>query len=264
MQIRISLVHYLNAAPLGWAFLRGGMRREFAVIPASPANCAEQLSRGDVDIGLIPSIEFQRIPNLQIIPGISIASLRRVRSLLLIKPKGMQTVRSVALDSNSRTTVALAKILLREKMGMHPEFVSCPPDPASMLARCDAALLIGDPALQVNPQDYDTTDLVESWVQWQQKPFVCAFWACRKGLQLPGNLQDVFMEARGWGLRHFSEIAAEYARSLNLPAAFLEHYLAHNIDFSLGPEHLDGLGRFYRLAKRLELIPELRPLEFVS
>jgi chorismate dehydratase len=147
MKLRISLVHYLNSAPLGWAFLHGPFRDQFEVLPASPAVCADQLASGEVDIGLIPSIEYQRIPDLHIIPGISIASLGEVRSILLIKPKGQDSIRSVALDTSSRTSVALAKILLQVKMELRPEYVPHPPDPAAMLGRCDAALVIGDPAL---------------------------------------------------------------------------------------------------------------------
>jgi len=123
MKIRISLVSYLNAAPLGWAFLHGPFRDRFNVIPSVPAACADQLASGEADIGLIPSIEYQLIPELRIIPGISIASFGEIRSLLLIKPKERQKMDSVALDSTSRTTVALAKLLLQVKLGIHPEYV---------------------------------------------------------------------------------------------------------------------------------------------
>jgi chorismate dehydratase len=213
---------------------------------------------------LIPSIEYQRIPSLQIVPGISIASLKKVRSLLLIKPKGKEHIRSVALDDSSRTTVALTKILLQETMGIHPEFLSCPPDINRMLAQCDAALLIGDAALQVALEDYDTTDLVEAWVRWQNKPFVCAFWACRKDSAISLDLASIFLEARDWGLKHTPEIAAAYAAMLNLPAPFLENYLTQNIDYSLSPVHIEGLREFYNQANRIGLIPELKPLEFLS
>jgi chorismate dehydratase len=263
MKIRISLVHYLNAAPLGWAFLHGPYKGCFDVVPASPANCADQLSQGQADIGLIPSIEYQRISNLRIVPGLSIASLKKVRSLLLIKPKGKEQIRSVALDDSSRTTIALTKILLWETMDIHPEFLSCPPDIEQMLARCDAALLIGDAALQVALEDYDTIDLVEAWVQWQHKPFVCAFWAGRKDPAISADLASIFMEAREWGLNHIPEIAAAYARRLNLPAPFLENYLTQNIDYALSPAYIEGLSEFYRQANRLGLIPELKPLEFL-
>jgi chorismate dehydratase len=262
MKIRISLVHYLNAAPLGWAFLHGPFRENFEVLPSSPAKCADQLSIGEADIGVIPSIEYQRIPDLKIIPEISIASLCKVRSILLIKPRGKRAIHSVALDTSSRTSVTLAKILLQSKMGIHPEYVSCPPDLDRMLERCDAALLIGDPALKVNLADFDATDLAEEWVQWQQKPFVCALWACRKDAALPADLNGIFLEAKNWGLKHRREIALAYATSLNLPASFLESYLRHNIDYDLAPTHIEGLQKFYLLAKQENLISEVRPLQF--
>jgi chorismate dehydratase len=264
MKIRISLVHYLNSAPLGWAFLHGPFRGEFEVIPSSPAKCADQLYGGEVDIGLIPSIEYQRIPNLQIIPDISISSLGDVRSILLIKPKGKRTINSVALDTSSRTSVALTKILLQAKMGIRPEFVSCPPDLDSMLERCDAALLIGDAALKVLLEEYEAVDLAGEWVQWQRKPFVCAFWACRTDASLPADLSSLFLEAKGWGLERRQEIASAYAESLNLPSSFLESYLRYNIDYDMGPGHMEGLTRFHQLAKQEGLIHDFRPLHFFA
>jgi chorismate dehydratase len=264
MKIRISLVHYLNSAPLGWAFLHGPLHRIFEVVPSSPAKCADQLSSGQVDIGLIPSIEYQRIPNLRIIPDISISSLGQVRSILMIKPKKRQIIRSVALDTSSRTSVGLVQILLKLKMGIHPNFVPCPPDLELMLGRCDAALLIGDAALRVPVEDFDVADLAEEWVAWQRKPFVCAFWACRAECTTSTDLLSVFLEAKDWGLKRRHEIASVYAEALDLPASFLENYLHHNIDFDLGAEHIQGLQKFYQLANQENLISELRALNFIS
>ena len=263
MKIRISLVHFLNSAPLGWWFLHGPYKENFEVIPSAPSACADQLAKGEADIGLIPSVEYQRIPNLAIIPGISIASLEKVRSLLLIKPREKKEIRSVALDTSSRTTAALTRILLHETMGLQPEFVRHPPDIEKMLVRCDAALLIGDAALQVNPDDYDTIDLVEEWVRWQKKPFVCAVWACRKCVSFPPGLVRSFHAAKEWGLQRFPEISASYAKSLNLSIEFLEEYLTRNINFDLGQGHIEGLLEFYRLAEKHGLIENIRPLEFI-
>jgi len=263
-KIRISLVHFINSAPLGWAFLHGRFRDRFEVIPSSPAVCADQLRGGEVEIGLIPSIEYQRIPDLEILPGIAIASRAEVRSILLIKPKGIADVRSVALDTSSRTSVALARILLRRKMGIDPELVPHAPDAAAMLRRCDAALIIGDAALKVVPEDYDALDLAAEWVAWQQKPFVFAFWACRAAAELPDDLGAVFLEAKRLGLAARPEIAASFAGPLGLEGSFLENYLYRNIDFDLGPEHIGGLELFYRLAREQGLIPGLRPLRFAS
>jgi len=264
MAIRISLVHFLNSAPLGWGFLHGPYKEGFKVIPSAPSICADQLAKGEADIGLIPSIEYQRIPDLAIIPGISITSFEKVRSLLLIKPKWKKEIRSVAVDTSSRTTAALTRILLHETRGLRPEFVPHPPDHEKMLDRCDAALLIGDAALQVNPDDYDTVDLVEAWNRWQKKPFVCAVWACRKGVAFPPGLVETFQAAKEWGLQRLPEIVACYAKSLNLSIMFLEDYLKRNINFDLGREHIDGLLEFYRLAEQHGLIQNIRPLEFVQ
>jgi chorismate dehydratase len=264
MKIRISLVHYLNSAPLGWAFLHGPFRERFEVIPASPAVCADQLAKGEVDIGLIPSVEYERIPDLRIIPDISISSLAAVRSILLIRRKGTPAIGSVALDTSSRTSVALAKILLQAKMGLHPEYVAHPPEPEAMLKHCDAALLIGDPALKIRLEEYDTTDLAELWTRWQQRPFVCAFWACRTAVHLPADVVSVFREAKEWGLQRREEIASAFSKSLDLPMPFLEKYLRQNIDFDFGAGHLEGLQRFYELAKQEDLISEFRPPRFLA
>lgn len=264
MKIRISLVHYLNSAPLGWAFLHGPYRNLFEVLPSSPAKCADQLAAGQVDIGLIPSIEYQRIHDLRIIPGISIASLGCVRSILLIKHKGKEEIQSVALDSSSRTSVALARILLQAKMGLRPHYQTHSPDAATMLAHCDAALVIGDPALQIRLEDFDSLDLAGEWVGWRKKPFVCAFWACRAGVQFPSDLVEIFQEAKAWGLRRRGEIASVYSQSLGLPATFLEDYLANNIDYDFGSLHMGGLEEFYRLAREEDLIGETRELQLYS
>jgi chorismate dehydratase len=263
MKIRISLVHYLNSAPLGWSFLHGPLRDKFDVFPSSPALCADQLSKSEVEIGLIPSIEYQRIPDLRIIPDISISSLAEVRSILLIRPKGKKQINSVALDASSRTSVALTKILLSKKLGVLPEFVPHPPDLATMLKRCDAAMLIGDAALKVRLEDFDALDLAGEWVQWQHKPFVCAFWACRPGFQVPDGMSAIFQEAKKWGLERRYEIAAAFSRSLELPASFLQEYLNKNINFDFSSEHINGAEAFYSYARQLELIPEQKPLQFI-
>ena len=262
-KIRISLVHYLNSAPLGWAFLHGFLGETFEVIPSSPARCAEQLSKGEVDIGLIPSIEYQRIPDLKIIPGIAIASLAEVRSILLVSPWKKEKIRSVALDTNSRSSVVLTKILLEERLGIQPEYISHPPDLGKMLEICDAALLIGDAALGVDLEKYRTIDLAGMWVQWQRKPFVFAFWACRSETCSTDGLTDQFQQAREWGLERRPEIAAVYSDKLKLPKDFLEKYLFHNINYDLGPEHIRGLEEYYRLAEKRKFIPEIKPLRFL-
>jgi chorismate dehydratase len=262
--IRISLVHYLNAAPLGWAFVNGPVKDRFGLVQSSPARCADQVASGDVDLGIIPSIEYQRIPGLKIVPGIGVASGERVRSVLLIRPKGCRgTIRSVALDTNSRTSVTLLKILLLERSGLEPEFVHHAPNPTEMLAQCDAALIIGDAALQIPLDDYEVTDLAQAWVEWQRKPFVFAIWACRESVELPEDLVETLQEAKIWGCARKSEIASCFAAKLGLPARFLEEYLSRNVEYDLTPRHFDGLETFYSHAHAAGLIGELKPIRFL-
>lgn len=263
-KIRISLVHYLNSAPLGWAFLTGPFREAFEVIPSSPAVCADQLLKGEVDVGLIPSIEYQRIPDLQIIPEMAIASLGKVRSILLVKPWGKKSIGSVALDTTSRSSVILTKILLKEVMGIRPDFVPHEPDLDAMLKKCDAALLIGDTALHVDLKAYHTTDLSDMWVQWQKKPFVFAFWACRNSAPMTDEISVQFQKAKIWGLERRHEIASVYSDRLSLPKEFLESYLMENINYDLGPEHIRGLETYYQLAARAGFISKNNPLQFLN
>ena len=263
-KIRVSLVHYLNSAPLGWAFLHGPFRDSFEIIPSSPARCADQLKSGEANIGLIPSIEYQRIPDLQVIPDIAIASLGKVRSILLVKPREKENIDSVAMDTTSRSSVVLTKILLKEVMRIRPKFVPHPPDLDAMLKQCDAALLIGDAALGVNLDHYHTTDLCEMWVQWRKKPFVFAFWACRMDTSFPADVVGQFQKAKQWGMERRDEIASVYSRRLKLENGFLLNYLLHNINYDMGPEHIRGLQEYYRLAEKAGLVKDLKPLRFLS
>jgi chorismate dehydratase len=156
----------------------------------------------------------------------------------------------------------LTKVYLQAKLKIRPEYVPQEPDLAAMLGRCDAALLIGDAALRVRLEEYDVLDLGAEWAQWQQRPFVFAFWACRSTAALPDDLVAKFQEAKRRGLERRRGIASEFSQSLDLPTSFLESYLMDNIDFDMGPRHIEGLERFYRLARQENLIPELRPLRF--
>jgi chorismate dehydratase len=259
--IRLSLVDYLNSAPLGWSFLRGPLKGRVTVVPAVPSKCADQLSSGEVDAGLIPAIEYQRIPDLEVVPGIGIASTRSVRSVLLVSRRGAR-IRRVALDTSSRTSVALVRILLQLRMKLDPEYVPQSPDLQRMLDDCDAALIIGDAALRVPLDEYDVVDLAEAWIDWQGLPFVFAFWACRLPREESSGLAAMLHEAKEWGVSRRCEIAAVWAGRIGLPEAFLLDYLQRNIDYDLSEAHVRGLEKFYALAAQTGLLADVRPVRF--
>src|SRR6267378_1604677 len=148
-KLRISIVQYLNTAPLVWSFTNGPLRGKYDLSFTVPSQCAEQLRAGKADVAIIPAIECQRIDDLVILPDMAIASKKQVRSLLIIAKKPIEQVKSFALDGSSRSTQALTRILCAEKWKIAPQFFEAPPDLGTMLNQADAALLIGDPALRI-------------------------------------------------------------------------------------------------------------------
>ncbi len=143
--MRISAISYLNTAPLMWDFEHGASR-DFEIGYTVPSQCAAELERGTADIGIIPAAAYVAIPSLAIIPGVAIASKQAVRSILLVSPKPLEEIKTIALDNSSLTSVALTRILFEKFWGGERIFSSAPPDLGAMLAAHDAALLIGDPS----------------------------------------------------------------------------------------------------------------------
>jgi predicted solute-binding protein len=288
-KLRISVVQYLNTAPLVRGFTHGPLRNKYELSFTVPAQCAEALRTGAVDVAIIPAIEYQRIQNLVILPDLSIASKERVRSLLIVSRSPIREARRIALDSSSRTTQVLTKILCDARWLISPEFSETSPDLAAMLATNDAALIIGDPALrlaiaaeqQVTPgadgewicsgaqvglpqiPKLHIYDAVHEWWQLTERPAVLALWAARATIATP-ELAGDFSASLAFGLAHLPEICAEAARELQLSATELLLYLRTNIDYSLDAENLKGLIEYYSRAASLNLIPQLNPLAIFS
>jgi chorismate dehydratase len=277
--LRISIVQYLNTAPLVRGFTHGPLRGKYQLSFTVPSQCAEALRTNAADIAIIPAIEYARIPGLVVLPGLSIASKRAVRSLLLVSTKPVRTVTSLALDRSSRSTQALVRILCRKWWGITPEFSEAEPDLSAMLQKSEAALLIGDPALRLalrieQRAQRDSSgilqctgqaagfpeipalylyDIVEEWRALTQLPAVLAVWAVRPQVATPEVTRD-FQESLAFGLRQLNEIAAEASQEMKLPAADLRRYLAENIDYGLDEENLQGLQLYFKLAAELGLI----------
>jgi chorismate dehydratase len=254
--VRLGAVSYLNAAPLVHG-LAGDPA--FALSADLPSRVADQLHAGAIDVGMIPAIEYAR-GDYAIVPGIAIGSRGPVRSVSLYLRGKLDQIRRVALDTSSRTSVALVRILLRERLGRDPEYVDGPPDLQGMLSEADAALVIGDPALYAST-DAERMDLGEGWQMLTGLPFVFAFWAGRPGAITAAHVARLQAALRA-GLADLPRIAVSYnghgadRRELN------ESYLRSNIAYALGPEELAGLSEFYRRAHRQGIIPTIPELRF--
>lgn len=288
-KLRVSIVEYLNAAPLVWGFTDGPLAGKYDLSFTVPSQCAEELRRGDADLGIIPSIEYQRMDGVAVLPGMAIASKREVRSLLVISKRPIDKVKRIALDTSSRSTVGLVRLLAAEHWKIAPEFVNSAPDPAEMLRESDAALLIGDPALRISlkmealagkspsgeqccqgdPEDmpvpgYETLfvyDVIHQWREMTGKPAVLAIWAGRREAISPEVVAD-FTASKHYGLERVREISEAASIKLDLPPRALERYLTENIHFDLDEENLAGLELYFQKAAAAGLIPRAKLLEF--
>jgi chorismate dehydratase len=254
--LRLGVVSYLNAEPLVYG-LAG--ERGFVLERDLPARVASRLADGEIDLGMIPAAAYAD-GDYAIVPGVAIGSRGSVRSVRLYHRGDLAAVRRVALDTSSRTSVVLARVLLHEILGREVETVAAAPDLGAMLKAADAAVLIGDPAL------YDAsgeafTDLGEEWTRRTGLPFVYAFWAGPAGATAPGQVVRL-QSALADGLAHLPRIAAAYDGPGAGRAALNESYLRANIHYAFGPEEQAGVREFYRRAHDLRLIPRVPELRF--
>lgn len=269
-RLRISAISYLNTAPLMWDFEHESIGSEFDISYTLPSRCAADLQQGRADIGIIPAAAYATVPDLQILPGVAIASVRPVRSILLVSKVPLQEVHSVALDSSSLTSVALTKILFAKWWGGMRKFISAPPDLQSMLQQHDAALLIGDPALRVNRSSYTTYDLADEWIRLTGKPFVFAFWAVRPGAlnEIPPalDLSGIFQDSRDHGLvrRNLEQTAHYWAPRVGLGEADVQSYLTLSIHYDLDAACIEGMELFYQYARECGALPAAPALRFLS
>ena len=266
--IRVSAISFLNTAPLLWDFEQGSPRPEFRLEYTVPSACAEQLRAGAADIGIIPVVAYHEIPDLVVIPDVAIATKRTVRSIVLVSKVPIDEIRRVAADTSSRTSVLLARLLFRKWHGGDREFTAMAPELGPMLEKCDAALLIGDPALTVSRSQYLVYDLAEEWHRLTGKSFVFAFWAVRREAlaQAPANLVRIFQQSRDHGLEpaNLAQLGREWAPRVGLTEAEVVRYLTENIDYSLDAENLAGMELFFRLAAEAGLLPQPRSVEFLT
>jgi len=258
---RVSVVKYLNTAPLIWGMLKGSQQGKYNLDFTTPAKCADDLRRRDAAIGIIPSIEYQRIDGLRVLPRCSIASKGIVKSVLLLSKVPAERIKTVALDNSSRTSAALVQVLLRKFYSRAIVAAPANQTPGKMLQNADAALLIGDPALTFDANGLCVYDLAAEWKKFTGLPFVFAIWAGYEDATLSRLCAD-FEASKDYGMEHLEDIAREYAPRLGLSQEAVKVYLKENIDYSLDEENRKGLDLFYRLAHEIGITSGAKEIAF--
>jgi chorismate dehydratase len=289
-KLRITSVEYLNTAPLVWGFTEGPLADKYDLSFAVPSECAEALRSHDTDIAIIPSIEYLSMDDAVVLPEMAITAKGEVRSILVVAKKPIEMAQRIALDTSSRTSVALTRMLARERWNIEPEFIAAAPIPSEMLKQADAALVIGDPALSIalkleglasqppsqeccqgDPDDMPVPgfeilfvyDVAHEWREMTGKPCVMALWAGRRDAVTPEVVAD-FQASKRYGLGRVREIAQAASMKLDLPPRALERYLTENINYDLDAENLAGLQHFFEKASAMGLAPRPRALEFAG
>ena len=253
--IRLGAVAYLNARPLVYGLET--CPDLFTLEFDPPSRCAARLHEHSIDVGMIPTIEYCRGPEYRIVPGMGIVSDGPVASVALFSKRPLKEITTIAADTSSRTSNALLRILCRQRFGIDPEFRPMPPDSDRMLQECDAALIIGDPALFIDSAaaGVEKIDLGEHWTSMTGLPFVWAFWAGRPEA-VDGEALDALTEARDAGVAASDQVAADYCGPER--AAVGQTYLRENIQYYLGEREEAGLRRYYELAAAQGLIDTAR------
>ena len=261
MPVRIGAVGYLNARPLTWALDRHPERWEIRY--DLPSICARLLQNREVDLGLVPSIEYLSAPDYKLVPGIGIGSRGAVASVALYTRLPLDRIRTIALDTSSRTSVTLVRVLCHHRFGIAPEFVDHGPDLAAMTSTFDAGLLIGDPAFDTDHAALGLRkiDLGEEWTAMTGLPFVYAAWTGRAGAVTSSDVVALQV-AKARGVQSADVIAAEYGAGDPARTARAAAYLRDNVKYSLGREEAAGLQLFLDYAAELGLDPGRRALEF--
>lgn len=252
--LRIGAVSYLNSKPLIEDLTE--LARDAELILDVPSRLADDLSAGELDVALIPSIEVLRDAEYEIVSDACVATRGPVLSVKLFSRVPVGQVRTLALDEGSRTSATLARILLSERFGVRPVTELLPLGFSTENTSADAVLLIGDRAMKPPRERFVATwDLGEEWTQWTGLPFVFAMWAARHDCEL-GDVEEALCLSRDRGVDRMVEIAQREAPKLGITEELAHDYLAHNLHFTLGSAERAGLRLFHELAVKLGLAPE--------
>jgi len=279
--LRVAAINFLNPAPLMWDFehspLAAELAQRYTLHYTQPSLCADELLSARADLGLIPIASLT--PDLAIVPGCTIASLNEVRSIQLIvkSPHTLSSVRTIAADTASRSSLAYAEILFRKFLNTRPTFLPAAADPIAMLQQADAAILIGDPALlalesreaiekKIGPCQWH--DLAHEWHTRTNLPWVAAVWAVRPEALSPSNLTAAQLTedleaSRNHGLLNIENLVEQWTPRIAIPPATIRHYLSSNIHYVLNSDCIRAIERFRQYAAEVDVLPPLPHLRFL-
>ena len=261
--LKFGIHDFINAQPILASLREMGVWIKLDIYTDTPARLADQLGDGQLDLAMIPTIEYlKQAETLRLLPGISIASRNQVGTVLLISKYPLNAIKSLAIDNRSRTSVALLKLMFKDEFSSGLKWLVCDPSPQKMLRDHDAALIIGDPALGFKKEGTIVYDLSEEWYQRTGKTFVHAVIAAREGVEIGDRIVEIFRLAKQGGLMKITTIARAQARQTGFPENLLVDYLKNKIRYNLGAEELDGLGYFQSLCHSSGLIEKKFPFEF--
>ena len=251
---RIGAVSYLNSKPLIHCLEE---LVDAQIVVDLPSRLAEGLANKSLEVALIPSIEYARNGGYTIVSDACISCNGPVKSVMLYSRVPVARIRTLSLDEGSRTSAALARILLAERFDIHPRTVTLSIGSAASDSDADAVMVIGDRGMIPIDGPYEFVwDLGQEWCEWTGLPFVFAMWVARdehqRKLKKLGRLLGL---ARDRGVERLEEIARQEAPSIGLPFQQCHEYLRDNLTYRLGESQRRGLERFYELAARYGLAP---------
>ena len=272
LRLRLAAIDFLNPAPLMWDLehppLDAVLARRYRIDRMAPSECAARLIDGTADLGLIPIAALAFAPQLRVLPGCTIASKARVRSLILVRraAQALSAIRSVAADTASRTTIAYTRTLFHKWGNKDAQFLPLAADLDRMLEQADAAVVIGDPALlaieerenrrERTGEELVYHDIAQEWISLTGLPYISAVWAASPDCPLDESIANDLIESRIHGCKNVESLVGEWSARLPLSRETIRAYLTANIHYVLDAECIEGIRGFFRMAAEVGVLPE--------
>jgi cyclic dehypoxanthinyl futalosine synthase len=254
-RLRVAGVSYLNARPLYDALQGEPASRRVELALGLPSEVARRISEDEADVALMPVAAAAAIGDLRLVRGAAIGARGPVRSVVIVSEKPLDRISELSLDLSSRTSVILARLLLKNRIGKEPRYVGLSArDAIASVGGARAAVVIGDPALDIEGKFPHVLDMGQAWLEWTGLPFVFAAWCGRAGA-LSADDERLLLRARDEGLARRDAIADAYAATVDRSPASFRSYLRDAVRYDLGDEERRGLERFFDEGARAGLLP---------